>query len=621
MLVARAKASLKSLKARPSTKFQRPARQPTRCCACQSGEPRGRGRQRRGGAPSTLGRGREELQACQSRGQERPPVSPGRPAAAQGVSQAGQDRGARVPGARVPGARVRAAIHLAPTISTSRPQQQGRQRRAERQGIEGRDDRRGGNRQGELPEKLARNAPDERAGHEDRAQNQPHGDHRPGNLAHGLERGVARQQSVLDVVLHRLDHHDRVVDHDPDRQHQAEEREVVEAEAHHVHHGERAHDGHGHGNQGNQGRAPVLQEQQHHQRNQDNGVAQRLDHFLDALPCKGRRVVTNDVGQVVGEILRQLLHFRPDGVAHFQGVGVGQLEDDQPRRPQADAAAAQVLVLGPQNHAAHVADANDAAVRRGAKDDVGELCGILEPAKRGERDLRLLPGGHRRPADLSAGRLGVLLPQRGHDVAGRETPRGELLRVDPDPHAVIALPGDEDVADPRQAEQLVADIHQRIVAQVELVVAAVGRDDVDAHEDVGHPFPRRHAGLLDHVGQHRQGQVHPVLHQHLGQVQVHPLLEGHREIVGAVVGRRRFHVQHPLHAVNLLLDGRGHGLGYHLGAGAGIGATDLHRRRSDRRILRQGQIPHSQPARQRDHNRQHGGEDRAVNEETGEHRR
>ncbi len=162
-------------------------------------------------------------------------------------------------------------------------------------------------------------------------------------------------------------------------------------------------------------------------------------------------------------------------------------------------------------------------------------------------------------------------------------------------------------------------VHQRVVAQVELVVAAVGRDDVDAHEDVGHPLPRRHAGLLDDVRKHRQGQVHAVLHQHLGQVQVHPLLEGHREIVGAVVGRRRLHVEHPLHAVDLLLDGRGHRLGHHLGAGAGIGAHDLHRRRRDRRVLGQGQIPHRQPAGQRDHNRQHCGEDRAIDEKPGKH--
>ena len=46
-----------------------------------------------------------------------------------------------------------------------------------------------------------------------------------------LDRGVARRQPVLDVMLDRLDHHDRVVDHDADRQHQAEQRQVVEAEA------------------------------------------------------------------------------------------------------------------------------------------------------------------------------------------------------------------------------------------------------------------------------------------------------------------------------------------------------------------------------------------------------
>ena len=42
---------------------------------------------------------------------------------------------------------------------------------------------------------------------------------------------VARAaQAVLDVMLHRLDDDDGVVDHDADRQHQPEQRQVVEAE-------------------------------------------------------------------------------------------------------------------------------------------------------------------------------------------------------------------------------------------------------------------------------------------------------------------------------------------------------------------------------------------------------
>ena len=75
---------------------------------------------------------------------------------------------------------------------------------------------------------------------------------------------------------------------------------------------------------------------------------------------------------------------------------------------------------------------------------------------------------------------------------------------------------------------------------------------------------------LDHVGQQRHGQADAVLHQDLGQVQVDAVLEGHRQVVRAVVGALRRHVHHVLDAVDLLLDGRGHRLGDHLGAGAGI---------------------------------------------------
>ena len=44
--------------------------------------------------------------------------------------------------------------------------------------------------------------------------------------------GVARGHAVLDVVLDGLDDDDGVVDHDADGQHQAEQRQVVEREAH-----------------------------------------------------------------------------------------------------------------------------------------------------------------------------------------------------------------------------------------------------------------------------------------------------------------------------------------------------------------------------------------------------
>ena len=156
-------------------------------------------------------------------------------------------------------------------------QQQRRQRRAERQRIERRNDRRDRNRERKLPEELPRDAADERARHEHGAEHQADGDHRAGDLLHRLDRGFARRQAVFDVMLDRLDHHDRVVDHDADRQHQSEQRQVIQAEAEHRHRRERADDRHRHGDQRNDRRSPVLQKHQHHDGHQDDRVAQRLE--------------------------------------------------------------------------------------------------------------------------------------------------------------------------------------------------------------------------------------------------------------------------------------------------------------------------------------------------------
>ena len=53
---------------------------------------------------------------------------------------------------------------------------------------------------------------------------------------------------------------------------------------------------------------------------------------------------------------------------------------------------------------------------------------------------------------------------------------GELLRVEPGADAVVALAEVVDVGDPVQPEQLVLDVDRGVVAQVDVVVAAVGRD-------------------------------------------------------------------------------------------------------------------------------------------------
>src|SRR5262249_46200311 len=153
--------------------------------------------------------------------------------------------------------------------------------------------------------------------------------------------------------------------------------------------------------------------------------------------------------------------------------------------------------------AADVLDAEGAAVGGDLEDDVGELAYLGEAAAGAQGDLDFLPPPHRGLADLPGGDLVVLLADRLDHVGGGQVAGGQFFRVEPDAHAVVALAEQEDVADPRHAEQLVADLHQGVVAQVQLRVAAVGlcrgrgRVDGKAHQDVGRALQGGDPGLLD----------------------------------------------------------------------------------------------------------------------------
>ena len=68
-------------------------------------------------------------------------------------------------------------------------------------------------------------------GNEHAHQHQRDGDDGPVTSLIAFSRGLLGRQPVLEVVLDRFDHDDGVVHDDADRQHQAEQRQVVEAEA------------------------------------------------------------------------------------------------------------------------------------------------------------------------------------------------------------------------------------------------------------------------------------------------------------------------------------------------------------------------------------------------------
>ena len=106
-------------------------------------------------------------------------------------------------------------------------EQQGRKGRRQRQGIEGRNHCRDGDGDGELLVEHPAQSADEGRRDEHRTQDQGSGDNRTRHLVHSAPGGVHRRQPQGDVPLHILHHHDGVIDHDADGQHQTEQGERI----------------------------------------------------------------------------------------------------------------------------------------------------------------------------------------------------------------------------------------------------------------------------------------------------------------------------------------------------------------------------------------------------------
>ena len=113
-----------------------------------------------------------------------------------------------------------------------------RQRRREGQRIDRRDHCGDGNCHGELLVELAGDAAQERHRHEHGTQHERDRDDRARDFLHRLVRRLERSTSLLDVAFDVLDHHDRVIHHDSDREHEAEQGQCIDRETEYVQRGE-----------------------------------------------------------------------------------------------------------------------------------------------------------------------------------------------------------------------------------------------------------------------------------------------------------------------------------------------------------------------------------------------
>jgi hypothetical protein len=122
-------------------------------------------------------------------------------------------------------------------------------------------------------------------------------------------------------ALHILDHHDGVVDHDADGEHEGEQRDGVGRHAKRQHRREGADQRHWHRNQRDDGRAPVAEEQEDHDHDQRKRFGKRTDDLVNRGVHEIGRVIADVVGDIGRKALRQLCHDLPDAARDLDRVG------------------------------------------------------------------------------------------------------------------------------------------------------------------------------------------------------------------------------------------------------------------------------------------------------------
>ena len=492
------------------------------------------------------------------------------------------------------------------------------QGRGEDQRDEHRQDHRRHHRQRELPVDHAGRSAEERHRQEHRRQYQRDRDQRDGNLVHRFDRRLPRRH--LGIFFHQaldvLDHDDRVVDQQADRENEPEQRQRVDREAGEIEHAERAEQHDRDRDRRDQRRAPALQEHEHYDDDEDDGLDERLDDLVD------RQL--DEVGGVVGvgefqagrEALGGFCDESLDQLGGLERVGAGREQHRDTGAGMRVDAAARVVVFRTQLNPGDIPQLDHGAIVGGLEDDVGELLGRLEARLCGDGRVQHLRVGLRLPTEFAGGDFGVLRLDRGRHVARDQLVARELARVQPDPHRVLRAEHVA-VADARNTAERILQVRDKIVGDV-LVGELVGLViDADDQEVVRVRFADDEALLLDLLRQAGEGLLDLVLDLDLRNVGIGALLERHRDIHRAARRRGRTEVNEPVDAGQRLLDDLRHAVLDCLRVGTREGCADGHLRRRDVGVLRDRQAHDRTDAAEHHDDREHPGEDRAIDKDTG----
>ena len=351
------------------------------------------------------------------------------------------------------------------------------ERRAEREGVEGRDEHRHRHGHGELLIHRTGDAGNENCRNEHRRQNERDGDHGSGNLRHSLEGGIPRTQPLLDMRLDGFDHDDGVIHHQADGQHHAEKREGIDRKPKHWKKSKGSDEGNRHGDERNECCAPALEENEDDEYDECHGLEERLDDFLDAIGDGEGGIECDRVLKSRGELLRLLFEEGPNLFHRIHRIRAGELVDGNNRRILALEAPANIVNLAAEFDTGDILDSYNRTVWIGTNNDVFKLLGRGEAPGSGDGESENLSLGNRLASDLSCRVHFVLRADRLNDFWNRDVESGEAVGLHPDTHRVFARAEDTHAADARDTGERIVDVDIGVVRQKGGIELPAGRGE------------------------------------------------------------------------------------------------------------------------------------------------
>ena len=185
---------------------------------------------------------------------------------------------------------------------------------------------------------------------------------------------------MFDVVLHRLYHHDGVVNHDADREHDGEHCERIDGKAQCHERRKSSHQRNGNRQHGNERRAEVAEKDEYHDQYEDDRISQCEKHLmdgnLDELRSCPAKFGTGGLAESFAGFLEQMAN-----VFHgLDGIRAGELVNDQKSCGNAVFASEARVALAGKFRSRDVLHSENRAVRQRADDHVLEFGGFCESA-------------------------------------------------------------------------------------------------------------------------------------------------------------------------------------------------------------------------------------------------